>query len=281
MAIDLVTAYKPYVDEQFATESKVPLLTNNDFDWTGANCVKIYKITTATMNDYDREGETLANDKWSRYGVVESLEATTEEMILSKDRSFTFAIDKLDEEETLNQLNAAGALARQNREVCIPEVDSHVYATMCAKAGTIPAAVALTAENIYNEILKGSEVMDNALVPDTSRVLVVTPAVYTLLKQNSLATFEGEIGADMRKRGVIAMLDGLTVVRVPAARLPEHFGFMLAHPSATVCPVKLAEFKTHMDPPGVSGVLCEGRIVYDAFVLENKAKGIYYQSVTV
>lgn len=281
MAIDLVTAYKPYVDEQFATESKVPLLTNNDFDWTGANCVKIYKITTATMNDYDREGETLANDKWSRYGVVESLEATTEEMILSKDRSFTFAIDKLDEEETANQLNAAGALARQNREVCIPEVDSHVYATMCAKAGTIPAAVALTAENIYNEILKGSEVMDNALVPDTSRVLVVTPAVYTLLKQNSLATFEGEIGADMRKRGVIAMLDGLTVVRVPAARLPEHFGFMLAHPSATVCPVKLAEFKTHMDPPGVSGVLCEGRIVYDAFVLENKAKGIYYQSVTV
>ena len=107
----------------------------------------------------------------------------------------------------------------------------------------------------------------------------MTPAVYTLLKSNSLATFEGEIGAEMRKRGVIAMLDGMSVVRVPAARLPKDFGFMLAHPSATVCPVKLAEFKTHMDPPGVSGVLCEGRIVYDAFVLENKAKGIYYQSM--
>ncbi len=40
MAIDLVTKFLPYVDEQFSTESKKSLLTNNDFEWTGAHTVK-------------------------------------------------------------------------------------------------------------------------------------------------------------------------------------------------------------------------------------------------
>lgn len=43
---------------------------------------------------------------------------------------------------------------------------------------------------------------------------------------------------------------------------------------ATVSPVKLAEYKTHDNPPGISGWLCEGRIYYDAFVLNNKKKAI-------
>ena len=32
MAIDLVTRFERYVDEQFTTESKKTLLTNQDFD---------------------------------------------------------------------------------------------------------------------------------------------------------------------------------------------------------------------------------------------------------
>lgn len=89
---------------------------------------------------------------------------------------------------------------------------------------------------------------------------------------------ETEIGNDLRIRGVIANLDGANVIKVPAVRLPEHFGFMLAHPSATVAPTKLADYKIHQDPPGISGDLVEGRIVYDAFVLDNKTKAIYYQA---
>lgn len=278
MAKDLATVYKPYVDEQFSAESKIPLLTNDDFDWVGAHSVKVYKITTAEMNDYDREGTTLTGEKWSRYGVIQALDATTEEMTLTKDRSFTFAIDRLDEDETLNQLNAAGALARQNREVVIPEVDKHVYSVMCANAGHKVNDNSVTSETIYKAILAGNEALDDAEVPETGRVLVVTPAVYSMMKFNSMTTLDGDVGADMRKRGVIGLLDGCSVVRVPAKRLPADFGFMIAHPSATVAPVKLAEFNVHLTPPGVSGNLVEGRIVYDAFVLENKAKGIYYHA---
>ena len=42
--IDLVTQFKPYVDEIFKNESKKSLLTNNDFDWTGAHTIKAYKV---------------------------------------------------------------------------------------------------------------------------------------------------------------------------------------------------------------------------------------------
>ena len=111
MAIDLVEKFQPYTDEQFKAESKKFLLTNQEFDWTGAHTVKVYKVTTSKMNDYGRTGPGEGN--WSCYGSVDTLDATTEEMTLKKDRSFTFAIDKLDEDETAEQLAAASALARQ------------------------------------------------------------------------------------------------------------------------------------------------------------------------
>lgn len=279
MAIELVTKYLPYVDELFSTESKTSLLTNQDLSWTGAHTIKVYKVTTASMNDYGRTGPGEGN--WSRYGAVQGLDATTEEFTLKKDRSFTFAIDKLDKDETGDQLAAASALARQMREVVIPEVDTYVYGVMTEKAGHKPEAVALTADNIYTQLVDANTVLDNAEVPETGRVLVVTPDVYLLMKKCKDITMETDIGNDMRLRGVISNLDGMNVIKVPAKRLPTGFGFMIAHPVATVAPTKLEDYKTHQDPPGISGDLVEGRICYDAFVLENKAKAIYYQAVTV
>lgn len=278
MAIDLVTKFAPYTDEQFAAESKKSLLTNNDFDWTGAHTIKVYMISTSAMNDYNRNGP-VHEGQWSRFGPIADLDATTEEMTLNKDRSFTFAIDKLDTDETAQQLAGASALARQNREVVIPEVDSYTYGVMAANAGHKPAAISLSAENIFEEITKASLALDDAEVPETGRVLLVTPTVYTMMKQSPDITLDSDVGQEMRLRGVISVLDGASVVKVPAVRLPENFGFMLAHPSATVAPTKLEDFRIHQDPPGISGALVEGRIVYGAFVLDNKAKAIYYQAL--
>ena len=276
MSIDLVTKFAPYTDEKFKAESKISLLTNQDFDFVGARIVKIYKISTAEMNDYIRH--PVSDYAASRYGTAKDLDATTESFEMTRDRSFTFTIDKLDADETNQQLTAAKALARQLREVVIPEVDAYTYKTMATKAGNKPDAVALTAENIYTEILKASKALDDEEVPETDRQLVVSPEVYQLMKRCKDITMETEIGNDLRIRGVIANLDGANVIKVPAVRLPEHFGFMLAHPSATVAPTKLADYKIHQDPPGISGDLVEGRIVYDAFVLDNKTKAIYYQA---
>lgn len=277
MAIDLATKYLPYVDEIFTTESKKSLLTNQDFNWTGAHTVKVYKVTTSGMNDYGRKGPEGGN--WSRYGAIKDLDATTEEFTLKNDRSFTFVIDKLDTDETQQQLAGASALARQQRQVVIPEVDAYTYGVMVKGAGTIATPKGLTDTNIYDEITAGNEALDNAEVPETGRCLVVTPSVYRLMKKNKYIEMETDIAQEMRKKGVIAMIDGLVVIKVPNNRVPKGFGFMVAHPCATVAPTKLEDYKIHQNPPGISGELVEGRICYDAFVIENKAKAIYYQAL--
>lgn len=277
MAINLAEKFLPFVDEKFSQDSKKSMITNNDFDWNGAKTVKVYKVTTAEMSDYDRSG---TSGKSSRYGDVAGLDATTESLTITKDRSFTFAIDKLDSDETVQQLQAASALERQIREVVIPEIDSYVYSVMCSNAGKKPTAISLTSTNIYEEILKASQALDDANAPETDRVLVVSPATYTLMKRCSDIIMETDIGAAMRKKGVISMLDGASVVKVPSSRLPKKFGFMLCHPSATVAPTKLEDYKIHEDPPGISGSLVEGRINYDAFVLDNKSDAVYYQAIS-
>ena len=277
MAIELVTKYLPYVDEIFYTESKKSLLTNQDFDWTGANIIKIYKIGTSQMNDYDRAG---TGSNASRYGSIGNLDATTQSMRIKKDRSFTFVIDKLDRDETGSTLEAATALARQLREVTIPEVDKYVYGVMSENAGNKPDAVSLTSDNIYEEIVKATVALDEAEAPENGRVLLVTPDVYRLMKQSKEIVLNTNVGEDMRLKGVISNLDGMNVIKVASSKVPENFGFMAAHPCATVAPTKLADYKTHQDPPGISGSLIEGRIVYDAFVLDNKKNAIYYQSKT-
>ena len=275
MAISLVTQFQPYTDEIFTTESKKSLLTNQDFSWTGAHSIKVYKIGTSEMQDYSRN--PVPGFTGSRYGTIKDLDAATEEFTLKNDRSFTFAIDKLDNDETAQQLAAASALARQVREKVVPEVDSYTYGVMCSGAGHKPDAVKLDATNIFDEILKANNALDNAEVPETGRILVVTPDVYTIMKRSGDIIMETDIAEDMRLKGVIAMIDGAKMVKVPAVRLPENFGFMLSHPCATVAPTKLEDYKVHEDPPGISGSLVEGRICYDAFLLDNKVKAIYYQ----
>lgn len=276
MTINLIEKFSGVVDEKFSTDSKHSLLTNNDYEWEGAKTVKVYTVSTSKMNDYNRNGSSTGFI--SRYGEIQGLDATTKDYTLSKDRSFTFAIDELDNDETGKVLQAGTALARQQREVLIPEIDSYVFNVMCTNAGTT-VQVELSSANIYQEILKANEVLDDNLVPETDRVIVLTPSAHTMLKQSGYLK-ENDISQEMLIKGVVGMVDGLLVMKVAKARLPENFGFMIAHPVATVAPKKLEEYKVHEDPPFISGSLVEGRVAYDAFVLENKKKAIYYIKTT-
>ena len=279
MSFEQTKKYAPKTDELFKAESKISLLTNTDYDWTGAHSIAVWKIATAAMNDYVRNVSESDDTTFSRFGKLLDLNTQTEEMLLKKDRSFIFNIDKLDEEESEEQVEAGSALARQLREVVIPEVDSYVYAQMAENAGTIAEAAALTAETAYDAIVVGTEVLDDAEVPETERVLVVSPEFYRIMKKSPEINLDCDIAAEQRLLGVIARVDGMDVVKVPSVRLPEGFGFMIAHPSATVAPVKLEDYGTHNNTPLSSGTIVTGRIVYDCFVLDNKKMAIYYHPV--
>lgn len=180
----------------------------------------------------------------------------------------------MDEDETLGALNAGSALARQLREVVMPEIDTYTYAKMSASAGTTKTET-LTSSNSYDALATANETLDENEVPLEGRVAVYSPAAYKNLKADPKAVLETEIGQDMRIRGVVANMDGVVIQKVPSKLLPSNTNFILAHPVATTQAIKLAEYKIHTDAPGVSGSLVEGRIYYTAFVRNNKKFAIY------
>ncbi|MEG1495269.1 MAG: hypothetical protein RR406_03115 [Bacilli bacterium] len=265
---DYAKKYSGAVDEKFKAEAKSEGAINKDFDFVGAKTVVVYNVSTSKMNDYKRTGN-------SRYGEVEDLNVGSQEMTMTKDRSFSFAIDKMDEDETGGALNAGKALARQIKEVIIPEVDAYRFNNILSGAGNEKVVASLTKTNIYDEITAGTEAQEEAEVPLVGRYLYVTPATYKLMKQSTDIILDTEIGQEMRVKGIVAMVDDMPVVRVPANRLGANVHFIITHSMAATSPVKLAEYKTHTDVPGISGELCEGRVYYDCFVLENKADAIY------
>ena len=152
------------------------------------------------------------------------------------------------------------------------------YKQMIENAGHTAAPTAITHTNLYQLIIEGSNALDNSEVPETGRSIIITPDIYMQLKKDRDVILETDIGNELRLRGVIAILDGLNIIRVPANRVPADFGFLIAHPVATVNPVKLESYLVHQNPPFINGDLVEGRINYDAFVLENKAEALYYQA---
>lgn len=271
MSITLVEKYSPKVDEIFKAEAKASLVTNTDYDFTGAHSVQIYKVGTASMNDYQRnKSAESASDTLTRYGALLDLNATTEQKILRKDRSFIYNLDKLDLDETGDALEVQQSLARQIRQVVIPEIDTYVFAEMVSGAGTTATAASIDESNVYDLITAGTEVLDDAEVPDTERVLVCTPAVYRSLKKYLGENGNNTITEEQRMHGVVGIIDGMEVVKVPSSRLPQNFGFMICHPSATTAPVKLEDYNTHADTPLASGVIVTGRVCYDAFVLTTR-----------
>lgn len=273
--ISYVEKYASAVDEKFKELAKSNEVVNQNYSFVGAKTVQVYSVTTGTMNDYARTGTT------DRYGTIEDLNNSLQELTMTKDRSFNIAVDKMQSDEAGPSLIAADVLARQLREVVVPEIDKYRFDTMVAGAGNSATAV-LSSDNVYDKILDGTALLDDAEVPVDGRKLLVIPSVFKLMKQNADIILDTEMGMDARKKGIIAQLDGMDVMRIPSSRFgTANFGFMIAHPIATTSPVKLADYKIHIDPPGISGYKIEGRVYYDAFVLTNKADAIFAHINTI
>ena len=284
-AVNLAAKYSNKVDERFEKQSQASLVTNNSYDFTGVDTVNVYSIDTVALNNYTRSGA-------NRYGTPSELGNTVQPMHVTQDKSWTFTIDKGNFKQSEMVMQAGKACARQIAQVVIPAYDKYVF-TAIAKAAygitsgsgssvTHPHAdtTSVSKTNAYELFLKGQEVLGDALVPDAGRVALCSYKYANLLKQDPAFMKYGNLSQEMILKGVLGEIDGVKVVKVPASRLPSGCNFILAHPMATVAPKQLWEYKIHTDAPGISGWLCEGRVLFDAFVLNNKAVALYYNGAT-
>ena len=268
---NLASKYAKNVDERFHRESQAQLALNNDHEFTGVQTVKVYSIPVVAMNDYQRSGA-------GRYGSPDDLGRNVQEMTVKKDRSFTFIIDRGDKIQSQMVSDAGKALSRQLREVCVPEFDTYVFKTLAdaAIARGNTSSEAVDKENAYSAFLQGMEYMGDHNVPDKGRVCFASYRFANLLKQDPAFIKTGDKSQDMLIKGVIGEVDGCKIVKVPSSRLPAGAAFLLVHPKAATAPKQLNEYKIHDNPPGISGWLVEGRMIYDCFVLDEKADAIYF-----
>mgnify|MGYP000894727375 CR=1 FL=1 len=270
MAVNLASKYSKNVDERFKLKSLTESAVNREYEWQGVKTINIYSIPTVTMGNYTRSGT-------NRYGTPAELDNEVQEMTLTRDRSFTFTIDKANKEETMGVMEAGKALARQQDEVIVPEIDTYRFTTISAAAianGHVTTA-AVDKATAYEAVLTGTEKLDDKKVPQGGRLLYVTPGFYNLIKLSPDFIKSTDIAQNMLIKGQVGELDGMRVIKAPTSYFPANHSFIIAHPVATVAAEKLAEYKIHDNPPGINGKLVEGRIYYDAFVLNNKVDSLY------
>lgn len=271
MAVNLASKFSKKVAERFYTDSFTEIGVNRDYDWEGVDTVSIYSIDTVPMNNYVRNGA-------NRYGNPAELQDTVDTHIVTRDRSFSFTIDRGNKIQQMGVKMAGKALSRQLREQLIPEVDTYRLATMAAAAvangSTTGAPVPVDATNAYSKFLDAQAILNDKQVPMGGRVAFINSEYAKFLKLDSNFSRQTADGSKMAHKGVIGEVDGVTVVQAPSLYFPADTPLILTHPVATVAPDQLKDYKTHDNPPGTNGYLVEGRHIYDAFVLEAKQDAI-------
>ena len=271
MSVNLASRYSGKVNERFFRESQAVLALNNDYKFSGVSTVYVYTIPTVALRNYTRSG-------LQRYGAPADLQNNIQELTVTRDRAFSFVIDRGDKNQTQMTMDAGKALAREIREVVVPEYDSYIFDKLAraAIAKSHTATTAVTKSNAYELFLDAQESLGNSNVPDQGRVCFCSYKFANLLKQDPAFMRYGDTSQNMLRKGVIGEVDGCHIVKVPATRLPSGCSFILAHPEAATAPKQLEDYKIHDNPPGISGWLVEGRILYDCFVLNGKSDGVWY-----
>ena len=268
LGLNYAEKYSALVDERFTQGPLTAGMVNNAYDWLGVATVAVYSIPTAAMNNYTMSG-------MSRYGVPAELQNDVQELTVSQDRSFTFTIDRRNHDDSMMVMEAGTALRRQIEEVILPEIDTYRIAALAsgAKAAHVHETTA-TAANAYALFLTGQEDLDNAKVPQGGRFAICTPKFLNFLKLSDNFIKKGDMAQQIAINGVIGEIDGVYIVKAPTSYFPTKVQCIITNSLVMPSPIKLQDYKIHQDPPGVNGWLVEGRVRYDAFILNEKADAI-------
>lgn len=269
MAINYATKYQSKVAERFKKQSITASSVGNEYSFAGAKTIVVSSVDVVQLTDFSRTAAA------NRFGAVANLGDTKQEMTMTQDKAFAFAIDAGDNSDQAIDKAAGQALRREIDEVVVPTLDKYRLTKWAAGAGTHVTGAALTKNTILGAIIKAGGEMSNALVPEEGRTLYVPIKNYQLLVQaDAVVDIHGKMAEDAVKNGVVGTIDRNKVVPVPDGWFPEGIEFMIKYKGSTVDPVKLQNYHIRKDAQGFDGPVVEGRIYFDSFVLTAKAAGI-------
>lgn len=289
-SIALASKFQPILDEIYKNASLTSFMDakTKPVNFGGASAVNVFKTSVVGMGTYSRSTGYPAGD----------VTGTWETLTLSAQRGRAFSIDRMDDEETLGM--AFGTLADEFiRTQVVPEVDAYRFSAYASKAnitevGT-PAALDTGAKVIaaFDVAMKA---LDGDEVPVEGRKLFISTDCYNLLKGQLTRSLQNQTTADRR----VFELDGVQVIPVPQTRFYKgitlsagktsdaggfsktvstgrDINFLLLHPSAVLQVTKLDKLKVFAPDENqtADAWLFQYRLYHDAFVYDNKVKGIY------
>lgn len=286
MAINYAERFERQIEQQFARElTSADMAVNRRYNFIDAQTIKVPTVTLSGYKDHTRDGS-------KNRGTVGN---TFQAFSLTHDRDIEFFVDEMDVDETNQVLSAANITAVFNQEQAIPELDvfrySKLYAEFVANGGVVNTEV-LTTANILTVFDKMMEDMDEAAVPQSGRMLKVTPKVYTMLKNAEKIQRTLDVSGAKGINRNVRSLDEVTIVTVPSDRMKTSYDFsdgfitavgakqinmMLYHASAILAPVKVADvylWNKGETPESAFGYLYQNRMYTDLFVIKAKKDAI-------
>ena len=262
------------IDERLALDSKTADVVNKGgvrLEFNGKNSVTIYTVNTVSEVNYVRSGS-------NRFGTLNELGTGTQTFTLSQDKSFTFSVDRGNLEDSQMVQEANKAVKRQIREVSVPNTDIYTLAQAhaLALAQSQGATAAVTSSNAYTKFLAQNDAMTEAKVPESGRHCFMSPATYSLLKQDSTFRLACDTAYADLKKGIIGNVDGVMLHKVPSTYLPTNEVFLFIWEEVLIRPMKFNSTRVLTDVQGIDGAVAEGRRYYDVFGPANKVPGLRY-----
>lgn len=287
-SIDLVTKFMPILDEAYKVNSLTARMdspTDQNASFAGANVVKVMKTSIVGLGTYSRATGYPKGD----------VTITWEALTLAASRGREFSIDRMDDEETLGQ--AFGTLAGEFiRTQVAPEVDAYRFAKYASTSSILTTTGAtLTANDVLAAIDAAVADMDAQEVPQEGRLLFASTSVAGFIKGAVTRMLGNESAVDRRTFS----LDGMPIIPVPQSRFKtaidldagattsaggfaaasgaKDINFMIIYPPAVLQATKLEKMKVFEPDVNQSkdAWLFQYRLYHDAFVYDNKVKGIY------
>lgn len=265
---------------------------NSIYTFLNAKTIHIPSISVSGRKNVNRD----AIDGVFNRNVDDSFEDKTMQFY----REWSTSLDPADVDDTNMVLTIQNATKVFNETQKFPEKDAYtiskIFADWSAEGGAANTT-ALTVDNVLNVFDKLMEDMDEALVPFSGRILYVTPAVKTLLKNASqIGLRRGVQGNERTINRIVDRLDEVTLNTVPSVLMKSAYDFskdgaagfevaedakqinmFLVHPTAILTPSKYSFVGVEAPAAGTKGDYIYYEKEYaDVFILNNRTAAIAF-----
>lgn len=278
MANTIITAEKflPIIDRLYKKASLTSILDSTIIpDFSGVNTVKVMKVSTTGLGDYSKQNGYAKGN----------VSLSWEPFALTEDRSAQLEVDRMDDEEALSMAFGAATKIFMNENVA-PEIDAYRFSKYAKQAGISSATGTLADGAAVVSAVRGAiTAMDEDEISAEDRYLFITPTLYgavqdldTTKSKEVFKRFAGIIEVPQTRFYTdITLNSGADAFGFTKGADAKDINFLAVSKAAVIQAVKLALPKifdpdTNQDKDAWK---FQYRHYHDAFVMENKVKGLY------